>query len=76
VSVEEKVISIICDQLDTPRDDISTGSALVDDLNADSLDVVELVMELEDNFDVKIPDEDYDKIRTVGDVVSYIEARS
>ena len=47
-----------------------------DDLKADSLDIVELVMALEDEFDIKIPDEDYDKIKTVGDVIDYIEAKS
>jgi len=76
VAVEEKVISIVSDQLDTPKDEIETSSSFVDDLKADSLDIVELVMALEDEFDIKIPDEDYDKIKTVGDVITYIEAKS
>lgn len=76
MSVEEKVIGIVSDQLDTPKEDVATGSSFVDDLKADSLDIVELVMALEDEFDIKIPDEDYDKIKTVGDVISYIEAKS
>ena len=76
VAVEEKVISIVSDQLDTPKEDIDSKSSFVDDLKADSLDIVELVMALEDEFDIKIPDEDYDKIKTVGDVISYIEAKS
>jgi len=76
VSVEEKVIGIVSDQLDTPKDDISRESSFVDDLKADSLDIVELVMALEDEFDIKIPDEDYDKIKSVGDVISYIEEKS
>jgi acyl carrier protein len=76
VSIEEKVIGIVSDQLDSPKDEISRPSSFVDDLKADSLDIVELVMALEDEFDIKIPDEDYDKIATVGDVIEYIEFKS
>ena len=76
MSVEEKVIAIVSDQLDTPKEDISRESSFVDDLKADSLDIVELVMALEDEFEIKIPDEDYDKIKTVGDVITYIEEKS
>ncbi len=76
MSVEEKVIEIVSDQLDTPKDDIAQASSFVDDLKADSLDIVELVMALEDEFDIKIPDEDYDKIKTVGDVIKYIDDKS
>jgi len=75
VSIEEKVVVIVSDQLDTPKEEISHSSSFVDDLKADSLDIVELVMTLEDEFDVKIPDEDYDKILTVGDVIEYIESK-
>jgi acyl carrier protein len=70
--VEEKVIGIVSEQLNVPKEDIKTESKFVDDLKADSLDVVELVMEFEDEFEVTIPDEDYEKIRTVGDAVKYI----
>ncbi|GAB5442745.1 MAG: acyl carrier protein [Fuerstiella sp.] len=76
MAVEEKVISIVSDQLDTPKEDISRESSFVDDLKADSLDIVELVMALEDEFEIKIPDEDYDKIKTVGDVINYIEEKT
>jgi acyl carrier protein len=76
VSIEEKVIGIVSDQLDSPKDEISRPSSFVDDLKADSLDIVELVMALEVEFDIKIPDEDYDKIATVGDVIEYIESKS
>lgn len=76
MSIQDKVIDIVSDQLDTPKEDVATASSFVDDLKADSLDIVELVMALEDEFDVKIPDEDYDKIKTVGDVISYIEEKS
>jgi len=76
VSVEEKVVGIVSDQLDTPKEDITRASSFVDDLKADSLDIVDLVMALEDEFDIKIPDEDYDKIKSVGDVITYIEEKS
>ena len=76
MSVEDKVFEIVSDQLDTPKDDIAQESSFVDDLKADSLDIVELVMALEDEFDIKIPDEEYDKIKTVGDVINYIEEKS
>jgi len=60
--ITDKVISIVGEQLDVPREEITRDSSFVDDLKADSLDIVELVMALEDEFEVKIPDEDYDKI--------------
>jgi len=72
VSVEEKVIAIVCEQLGVAKEEIKSDSKFVDDLKADSLDVVELVMEFEDEFEVTIPDDDYDKIKTVGDAVKYI----
>jgi acyl carrier protein len=73
--VEEKVIGIVSEQLNVPKEDIKLESRFVDDLKADSLDVVELVMEFEDEFEVTIPDEDYEKIRTVGDAVKYISEK-
>ena len=72
MSVEEKVIAIVCEQLGVAKEEIKSDSKFVDDLKADSLDVVELVMEFEDEFEVTIPDDDYDKIKTVGDAVKYI----
>jgi acyl carrier protein len=72
VSVEEKVISIVSEQLGVAKEEIKLESKFVDDLKADSLDVVELVMEFEDEFEITIPDDDYDKIKTVGDAVKYI----
>ena len=75
MAIEEKVMDIVSEQLSVPRDEITRESSFVDDLKADSLDVVELVMRFEDTFSVTIPDEDYEKIRTVGDAVDYIEAR-
>ena len=76
VSVEEKVIGIVSEQLGVPKEEVSRESSFVDDLKADSLDVVELVMEFEDEFEITIPDDDYEKIRTVGDAVDYIEQKS
>ena len=75
VSVEEKVIGIVSEQLQIPKEEISADKSFVDDLKADSLDVVELVMEFEDVFKITIPDEDYEKIKTVGDAVKYIEEK-
>jgi acyl carrier protein len=75
VSVEEKVIGIVSEQLQIPKEEISREKSFVDDLKADSLDVVELVMEFEDEFKITIPDEDYEKIKTVGDAIKYIEEK-
>lgn len=74
--VETKVIEIVCEQLDIQNHEVSRQAAFMDDLKADSLDVVELVMALEDEFDIKIPDEDYDKIMTVGNAIDYIVEKS
>ena len=76
MSTEAKVIGIVSEQLGVPQEEISRTSSFVDDLKADSLDVVELVMEFEDEFGITIPDDDYEKIRTVGDAVDYIEEKS
>ncbi|MBS0202249.1 MAG: acyl carrier protein [Planctomycetes bacterium] len=70
--VREKVISIVSEQLNIPKDDIKLDSAFIADLKADSLDLVELVMEFEDEFGVQIPESDQDKIQTVGNAVDYI----
>ena len=71
--VFEKVREILCDQLDIAEDDVTLDTNIVEDLGADSLDLVDFVMSLEDEFDKEIPDEDIENIKTVGDVVSYIE---
>ena len=73
---EEKVIGIVSEQLVVPKDEVTRESSFVDDLKADSLDVVELVMEFEDEFGITIPDDDYDKIKTVGDAITYIDSKS
>lgn len=71
--VFEKVRDILCDQLDIDEADITMESSLTDDLEADSLDLVDLVMSFEDEFDVEIPDDALEQIKTVGDIVAYIE---
>ena len=75
MAIEEQVFEIVSEQLSVPREEITLASSFVDDLKADSLDVVELVMRFEDTFGVTIPDEDYEKIRTVGDAIDYINQR-
>ncbi|MFO1052008.1 MAG: acyl carrier protein [Planctomycetota bacterium] len=74
-SVEERVINIVCEQLGTSRDKITAETSFINDLGADSLDTVELVMEFEDEFGINIPDEDAEKIQTVGDAVNYIKEK-
>ncbi len=74
--IEEKVIQIVSEQLSVDKGELSRETSFVNDLNADSLDTVELVMELEDEFDMTIPDEDAEKLATVGDAIQYIEKNS
>lgn len=74
--VFEKVAAILAEQLDANADDITVSTDMVDDLGADSLDIVDLVMTLEDEFDLEIPDEDIENVRTVGDIVKYLEERA
>ena len=73
--IDEKVKKIVCDQMGTTPDKISLETSFINDLGADSLDTVELVMEFEEQFDIKIPDEDAEKIQTVGSAVSYIDEK-
>ncbi|MGX2981546.1 acyl carrier protein [Helicobacter sp. 23-1045] len=74
MAIFDDVKAVIVEQLSVNADEVKLESKFVDDLGADSLDVVELVMELESKFDVEIPDEEAEKISTVKDVVDYIEA--
>jgi acyl carrier protein len=74
--VIEKVKQIIAEQLGVDEGEVTPSASFVDDLGADSLDQVELVMALEENFDVEIPDEDAEKIRTVQDAIDYIEKKA
>ena len=72
-TVEQRVIEIVSEQLGVDKEKITTDTSFVNDLGADSLDTVELVMELEEEFDINIPDDAADKIQTVGEAVEYIE---
>ncbi|MEN2776260.1 acyl carrier protein [Acetivibrio clariflavus] len=72
----EKIKKIIVDQLGVEEDEITMESSFIDDLGADSLDIVELIMALEEEFDLEIPDSEAEKITTVGDVVEYIKNNS
>jgi acyl carrier protein len=72
-SVQERVIEIVAEQLGVDKDKVTSETSFVNDLGADSLDTVELVMELEEEFDINIPDDAAEKIQTVGQAVQYIE---
>ena len=71
--VSDKVRTIICDQLMVDQEEITEESSFVEDLGADSLDTVELIMEFEDEFGIEIPDEQAEKISTVGEAVAYLD---
>jgi acyl carrier protein len=73
--LEQKVIEIVSEKLSVPKEEITLESNFIDDLKADSLDLVEMVMAFEDALGVSIPDEDQEKIRTVGEAVSYIRKK-
>lgn len=71
--VFDKIKDIIVEQLDVEEDAVTMEASITDNLGADSLDVVDLVMSIEESFDVEIPDEEVENIKTVGDIVKYIE---
>ena len=73
--IEKKVKEIICQQLEVSPEKIRPEASFIDDLKADSLAVVELVLALEEAFDMEIPDEDTEQIKTVGDAINYIQKR-
>ncbi len=75
-SIRDRVIDIVCEQMGATKDKVTEATSFINDLGADSLDTVELVMEFEDAFDLSIPDEDAEKIQTVGDAIKYIEGSS
>ena len=75
MSVEQKVIDIVCEHLAVPKEKVERKTSFQEDIGADSLDIVELVMELEEEFDIQIPDDQAEKIKTVGEAIDYIELK-
>ena len=75
-SIEERVKKIVCEQLGVKEDEVKTTASFVDDLGADSLDTVELVMALEEEFETEIPDDEAEKITTVKEAMDYVEAHT
>ena len=75
MAAEDKIKSIIAEQLGVKPEEVTPTASFVDDLGADSLDTVELIMALEEEFNIEIPDEDAEKMKTVGDVIKYIEEK-
>jgi len=76
MAIQDKIVEIIVEQLGVKPEEVTTEASFVDDLGADSLDTVELVMALEEEFGIEIPDEDAEKIQTVGDAARYIEEKA
>ena len=72
MAVEDKMVDIIVEQLSVDKDKVVAGASFVDDLGADSLDLVELIMAMEEEFDVEIPDEEAEKIATVQDAIDFV----
>ena len=73
MAVFDDVVDVVVEQLSVPKENVKMASNIIEDLGADSLDVVELVMALEEKFDVEIPDSDAEKLKTIADVVTFVE---
>jgi len=73
--VESRMTGLIVEQLGVSKEEVAPSASFFDDLGADSLDIVELVMAMEEEFDVEIPDEDVEKLRTIGDAIDYLKGR-
>ncbi|MDZ4164662.1 MAG: acyl carrier protein [Smithellaceae bacterium] len=76
MTIEEKVVDIIVEQLEVTKEECVPEASFIDDLGADSLDLVELIMELEESFAIQISDEELEKIRTIQDVIDFIKTKS
>ncbi len=76
MAIEDRIREIIVEQLGVPAGQVVPEASLIDDLGADSLDIVELVMALEEAFDLEIPDDDAEKIQTIQDAISYVDERT
>jgi acyl carrier protein len=76
MAVEDKIREIIIEQLGVAAEEVVPEASFIDDLGADSLDIVELVMAIEEEFGLEIPDEDAERIQNIGDVISYVEERT
>ena len=75
MGLEDRVSEIIVEQLGVTKEELTPGASFIDDLGADSLDIVELVMAMEEEFDIEIPDEDAERIQTIKDVISYVKEK-
>lgn len=76
MTLEEKITEIIAEQLNVTKEECVPEASFIDDLGADSLDLVELIMEMEENFDIHIADEELEKIRTIKDVIDFLHGRN
>ena len=76
MSAQDRVCEIIVEQLGVSAEEIKPEASFIDDLGADSLDIVELVMAMEEAFDIEIPDDDAEKLKTIGDAMSYVKERT
>jgi acyl carrier protein len=75
MGLEDRVSAIVVEQLGVSKEELAPGASFIDDLGADSLDIVELVMAMEEEFDIEIPDDDAEKIQTIKDVISYVKGK-
>jgi acyl carrier protein len=75
MSLEDRVSAIIVEQLGVTKEEITAKASFIDDLGADSLDIVEFVMAMEEEFDIEIPDDDAEKIQTIEDVITYVKGK-
>ncbi len=71
--IHDRIIEIVAEKMDKPKEEITPEKSIVNDLGADSLDVVELVMDIEDEFDLSVPEEEAQKLQTVGDAIKYVQ---